>query len=323
MFLNRTSLVLILVNLLAFDAGLVTLKPKQTVAIQQTTVTDHPVSSPQQLNFKITKPVPGHLSYDQTVKQLSDWSNEASIISPTVYGKSSKGKDLVAACITNPAVPVEKKKSVLITACIHGNEPLASSAVMGYIGTILDRYGDDPVITELVDTRVLYFVPVVNPDSYPDSRYVDGVDPNRNFPTVNEPNKVSVKSVEELKKLFLQIKPEAVWSGHTSGRVFLTPWGDRTTACPHEADFQRIVGGMGRMSGYRVIRVCQLYGRPIFGTENDWYYKNGAFAIVCEYGTIQRPATQQEVQTEFDKTFQAFLKFLKEAPEVKIRQTQL
>jgi hypothetical protein len=316
MSLTRSSLALILVNLLVFDATLVALTTKRP-EIPQSTVTDHPVTPPAPLNFTISNPVPGHLSYEDTVKQLWKWSEQAPIATPYAFGKTAQGKDIFTLCVTNPAIPVEKKKSVLITACIHGNEPLASSTVMGYIGTILDRYGDDPEITELVDTRILYFVPVVSPDSYPNSRQVNGVDPNRNFPTASEPNKISVQPIEELKKLFLKIKPQAVWSGHTSGRVFLTPYGDRTTDCPHQADFQRIVGEMGKMSGYRVIKVCQLYGRPIFGTENDWYYKNGAFAIVCEYGTIQRPATQQEVKTEFDKTFKAFLKFLKKAPEVK------
>ncbi len=69
---------------------------------------------------------------------------------------------------------------------------------------VLDGYGSDPALTELVNETELWFVPVANPDGYdwtfePDQRLwrknlhdndgdgvitpVDGVDPNRNYPT--------------------------------------------------------------------------------------------------------------------------------------------
>ena len=43
------------------------------------------------------------------------------------------------------------------------------------------------------------------------------------------------------------------------------------------------------------------------------------FAIVCEYGTHQKIPKDEETKFEFDKTFQAFLLFLKEAPLVNIK----
>ena len=40
--------------------------------------------------------------------------------------------------------------------------------------------------------RDIYFIPVVSPDSYPKSRIVDKVDPNRDFPHLGRPNHKSI-----------------------------------------------------------------------------------------------------------------------------------
>ena len=53
---------------------------------------------------------------------------------------------------------------------------------------------------------------------------------------------------------------------------------------------------------------------PIFGTEVDWYYRNGSIPIVIEFGTHQRIPTDKDIQIEFDKTYEAMLHFIKEAP---------
>ena len=62
-------------------------------------------------------------------------------------------------------------------------------SIIAYSGLLLSEYGKNDRITKILDTAEIYFVPVVSPDSYPYSRTVEGVDPNRNFPTkVVHPN---------------------------------------------------------------------------------------------------------------------------------------
>lgn len=321
--MSNRAITLILLNVLIFNAGIIVLALKKDETPVQPSVTQESVVpiivQPDPINYKIDQPVPEFLQYGATLARLRQWHEQAPKLTEIgTYGKSSKGSDLFFFRITNP----EKtdKKVVLITACIHGNEPLSASTVMGYIGTVLDKYGDDPQITELVDTRDLYFVPIVSPDSYPNSRQVDGVDPNRNFPTRTNPNHQSVPPVKALQQLFSKIKPQAVISGHTYGRIYLTPWGDQNPVCPNEADYQRIVGEMARLSQYRMQRACQMYGRPIYGTEVDWYYRNGAMAIVMEFGTHQSVPARDDIEHEFNRTFGAVLFFIKEAPMVEIKQ---
>lgn len=267
---------------------------------------------------QITTEIPDYLDYRETVEQLKKWNREAPDFTEVgVYGKSSKEEDLYYLKIEADRGTDEYKPVVLITSCIHGNEPLSASTVMGYIGTMLGTYGEDKDVTELIDSRIIYFIPVVSPDSYPRSRHVDGVDPNRNFPTQDNPGKRSVPPVEELKNFFLEIKPKAVISGHTWGRIYLTPWGDQNRKCEDDDDYQKIIGEMCRLSRYRMQRACEMYNRPIYGTEVDWYYRNGAFSIVMEFGTHQRIPSSSEIQEEFNRTYKAVIHFIRHAPLVR------
>lgn len=265
--------------------------------------------------------IPEYLPYNKVVEQLDTWHKEAPKLTERgTYGKSSQKKDLHYIRVTN--LDGKPKKKVLITGCIHGNEPLATTVVMGYIGTLLANYGKDQEVTDLLNTRDIYFVPVVSPDSFPNSRIVDGVDPNRDFPGPSKPNHQSVPPVKALQDLFSKHQFNAVISGHTFGRVLLTPYGDRTEVCPNAPDYSRIIGWMSSLCNYRVQRACEMYSRPIYGTEVDWYYRHGAFAIVMEFGTHQRIPTKDDIRSEFDRTYKGFLYFLKEAPQIKINNAK-
>ena len=320
--MTRTN-ILIVINLLIFNLGMFAVVYKNKHVRQPEPIveihTEPIIIKPEEpINYKLENPKPSYLDNNQTFEQLVKWNKEAPKITEIgTYGKTSRGKDLYYMRLTN--FNKENKKVVLITAYIHGNEPLCSSTVMNYIGTILDQYGDDAQVTELVDTRDIYFIPVVSPDSYPNQRHVDGVDPNRNFPNAIEPNKDSVPPIKALQQFFLKIRPDAVISGHTSGRLLLTPWGEKTQLCPHSSDYDRVIGEMSKMSGYRMMRACQIYGTPIYGGEVDWYYKNGAFAIVMEFGTHQQIPSRSDIDKEFEMTFKSVLFFIKKAPEVQVR----
>jgi len=266
----------------------------------------------------ITIVVPSYLDYDPLVSQLKKWNEEAADLTEVgVYGKSSRGQDLYYIRIFNK-FDTQDRPRVLITGGIHGNEPWSTGCVMAYIGTLLAEYGKDEKITKLINERDLYFIPVVSPDSYPHSRIVDGVDPNRNFPTERDPNRRSVPPIAALREFFLRIKPDAAASGHTHGRMYLHPPGDKGTSTPHHAEFQRIVGKMGELSKYQVIKASQIYNQNIFGTEVDWYYRNGAFAIIIEFGTHQNKPSIAQIQSEFERTWGAILVFMLEAPLVQI-----
>jgi len=274
----------------------------------------YPELKPRKPN--ITNSTPGYQNYTEIKTQINKWKSEApDIVETGTYGTSTKGLDLWYIKVSNLLNKTNKNK-VLITACIHGNEPLATSVTMSFIGYLLSNYMNNEEITHIIDNTDVYFIPVVSPDSYPHSRHVDGVDPNRNFPGPNNQIK-SIKPLYELQKWFLLNKFNAVISGHTYGRVYLIPYGDTTTLCPDNEAYLRIIGEMQKTSRYRVQRACEMYNKPIFGSEVDWYYRNGAISIVCEYGTHQQIPSMQDIKIEFDKTYNGTLIFIKEAPLIK------
>lgn len=311
------------------------------------------------INFTITNARPSYMNYSATVAKLKEWNTQAPELTEVgTYGKTSRGQDIYYLRIFNKRNTVEKPK-VLLTACIHGNEPLASSTVMWWAGTLLESYSSEDSIRKLLDERDIYVVPVVSPDSYPSSRHVDGVDPNRDFPGPSRPSHKSKAPVAAIQDFFLRIKPNAVISGHTWGRVYLTPYGDKMAYSENRDDYDRIVGQMKTLSGYRMIRACDMYGpggglnnppiragagideydgegtqcscmcrhmgeegkygTPIYGSEVDWYYRNKALAIVMEFGTHQRIPTDADTKTEFDMTYKAALVWIREAPIVQIK----
>ena len=80
-------------------------------------------------------------------------------------GKSHRERDIWCMTITNLASgPPEAKPAFYIDGNNHGEEVVTSAVAFFTIGYVLERYGVDPFVTELLDTRALYILPRVNPD---------------------------------------------------------------------------------------------------------------------------------------------------------------
>ncbi len=122
-------------------------------------------------------------------------------------GESVNGQEILALRVTNDADNVEdgSRPAVLYAATQHAREWIVPEMTRRLMHYVLDNYGSDPEITDLVDTTELWFLPVANPDGYdftfdPEGDRLwrknlrdnngdgqitvgDGVDPNRNFAT--------------------------------------------------------------------------------------------------------------------------------------------
>lgn len=259
----------------------------------------------------------GFKSYKEIIQTVCDWGGKnPSLVDVGYYGKTELNNDQFYFKISNEKNP--SKKIVLLTACIHGNEPWSTSTIMAFSGKIISQYGKNEKVTKLINERTIYIIPVVSPDTYPVQRNINGVDPNRNFPTYLDPEKDSITSIKNLRDFFLEIKPNAVLSGHTYGRIFLIPWGDNNGKNPNHKEYERIAYRMCELSNYEFKRVAELYGHPILGTETDWYHRAGSFAMVMEIGNHHGKATKKETMKEIERTFESITYFIEEAPLVKI-----
>jgi murein tripeptide amidase MpaA len=80
-------------------------------------------------------------------------------------GKSFEGRDIWVATLTNIATgAAEDKPAFWADGNIHAAELLASTAVLYFLNELLSKYGKDADITHLLDTRVVYLCPRLNPD---------------------------------------------------------------------------------------------------------------------------------------------------------------
>jgi murein tripeptide amidase MpaA len=80
-------------------------------------------------------------------------------------GKSFEGRDIWVATITNHGTgAAEDKPAFWADGNIHAAELLASTAVLYFLNELLTKYGGDAEITRLLDTRVVYLCPRLNPD---------------------------------------------------------------------------------------------------------------------------------------------------------------
>lgn len=80
-------------------------------------------------------------------------------------GESYYGQPLMLMEITNEATgPAEEKPALYVDGGIHAAELTGSSVATYLIGHLLNGYGNDARVTELLDTRVFYVRPKFNPD---------------------------------------------------------------------------------------------------------------------------------------------------------------
>jgi hypothetical protein len=80
-------------------------------------------------------------------------------------GKSYEGRDLWLMTVNNPATgPESGKAGMYIEANVHGNEIQGGEVCLYTIWYLMENYGRIPDITRLVDERVFYIIPTVNPD---------------------------------------------------------------------------------------------------------------------------------------------------------------
>lgn len=287
---------------------------KQSVLIQQNRFNQ--ISS-NELKEEIVNPnisikTPGFLEYSDIITQFKKWENEAeSLVDVDYYGTTSDNTKICFAKITNEN-NVNIKKKVLITGAIHGDEPLSTSILMGYVGRLLTEYGDDVSINEMLNNREIYIIPVISPDSYPNQRESEGYDPNRDF------NNENCKIIKEIKRFVTEQSFDAIISTHCFGKVMLIPWGNKRDLCNHHEIYKEITSKMQKVNNYDVIRGCQMYNELIYGSELDWYYSKGIFAIVIEFSTTRNKISIREIEQEVNQNYNAINIFVLEGAEVEI-----
>jgi hypothetical protein len=80
-------------------------------------------------------------------------------------GQSYEGRDLVVLEVTNQSTgDALSKPGFWMDGNLHASEVMGAEVCLNNISVLVNGYGDDPFITNLVDTRTIYIMPKLNPD---------------------------------------------------------------------------------------------------------------------------------------------------------------
>jgi hypothetical protein len=80
-------------------------------------------------------------------------------------GKSYEGREIIAVTINNPDTgPDLSKAAMMIEANVHGNEIQGAEICLYTVWFLMENYGRLDQITKLVNERVFYIIPTINPD---------------------------------------------------------------------------------------------------------------------------------------------------------------
>ena len=253
----------------------------------------------------------GFYTLSEVVAKLDSWRQKypSLITARTSLGKTVENRDQWMVKISdNPDVD-ENEPEIYIETLIHAREPAGLMSMMRCVEYMLENYGKDPMITDLVNNREIYYVPVMNADGYEynrttrpngggmwrKNRYVSGstvygVDLNRNWgykwgydnngssptpssTTYRGPSAFSEPETQHVRD-FVNARTTkgmtTAWDIHTYSGLLMWPFGYANVFSPRHNAYQEITQDMAAKNNYTT---GQLYSTiyAANGTTVDWY----------------------------------------------------
>jgi hypothetical protein len=238
-------------------------------------------------------------------------------------GTTIEGRPIRAVKISDAPETNEDEPEVMITAAIHAREVITPLVLLNAMDYLTDNYGVLPEITELVDSREMWFVPVVNADGYYYNQVIEpngggmwrknrrdnldgtfGVDLNRNFgyewgyddegsdpsssgATYRGPSAFSEPETQNMRDFTIAHQFVTTLYFHAHGNLVIYPWGYDYFLTPDDNLFGVMADSMVAYNSYDPRPAHGLY--PANGVTDDWgygeqFFKNKNMAFTVEVG---------------------------------------
>ena len=248
----------------------------------------------------------------RTYTQIVAFLDSISAANPTIcapkfsIGTSVEGRDQWILKISkNPTVD-ENEPRVFYNSLIHAREPIGAATLLNLITYLVTHYGTDSVVTNIIDHRELYFLPVVNPDGYAYNETTNpagggmwrknrrlisgstyGVDLNRNFgfkwgydsygssasassEVYRGPSAFSEPETNNMRN-FVNAKGFSVCQNlHAYASLFLWPWGYDRIYTDKEDFYHNLGDSLAQFTPYVPGIGWTLY--PTNGAADDWMW---------------------------------------------------
>ncbi len=253
----------------------------------------------------------GFYTFDEVVAELDSmrllYPNLMSVRQS--IGTSSEGRDLWMVKISDNPDINEQEPEILYDAVHHAREPESMMVLMYFMYYLLENYGSDPEVTDLVDSREFYFIPIVNPDGYVYNQFTDpngggmwrknrrdngdgtfGVDLNRNYGyewghdnSGSSPNPsdntyrgtapFSEPEIQAVRDFCLSHDFKLNLSYHCHGDWLLYPWGyAEHLLTPDSTIFIDLATDMTQFNNYVYGTIWQTLNYIGNGGAFDWMY---------------------------------------------------
>lgn len=152
----------------------------------------------------------GYLNYKELTNKLKELViNYPFLVRLESAGKSVENRELWYLVISDNAKEDENEPKLIFIANMHGDEVVGRELMVILSEYILNNYGTDEKITNLVNNSQIFIMPSMNPDGFEKGiRWnAHGKDLNRNFPDlVVDPNDSDIGREIETKNLMALAK---------------------------------------------------------------------------------------------------------------------
>ncbi|XP_061072630.1 carboxypeptidase D isoform X2 [Conger conger] len=260
-------------------------------------------------------------------------------------GTSVQNRHLYVMEITdNPGVHEEGEPEFKYIGNMHGNEVVGREVLLNLIEYLCRNYGNDPEVTQLVNSTRIHIMPSMNPDGYELAQEGDvkgymgrnnsnNFDLNRNFPDqfVSIPDPQQPESIAVMN--WLRMFPFVLSANlHGGSLVVNYPYDDnaegRTTysKSPDDAVFKMVslAYAQGNPLMSKGVPCLKLYPQEFFqdgitngagwynvpGGMQDWNYLNtNCFEVTIELGCVKYPLAK-DLPMYWEQNRRALLQFI-------------
>ncbi len=272
--------------------------------------------SPFKINFG------PYYTYDEAVTEMDNLHNfyPDLVGEKFAIGTTWEGRTIWAFEVTHFNGNENTRPSVLYEAAIHAREPGGVSTLFGFIWYLVRNYNKNSDVTNVLNSRRLYIIPIVNPDGYTYNEVSDGywrknkrdndndgifeesddgVDLNRNFSyewgyddngsspdpsstTYRGPAPFSEPETQAIKWFTDSIQPVVAIDYHTYSNLLMFPWGYANIPIPDDSLMRAFANKMTEVNGYVVGRPGELLYNAN-GVTVDWWYSDSTHPKIFAY----------------------------------------
>jgi len=227
------------------------------------------------------------------IDEISDLQDSLATYFPNIckkviIGTSVLGYDLVALKFSDNVNVDESEPEILLTSCIHGDEENPQQVMMKFARRLCLDYNTDPVTTNLINTKEIWIIAVMNPDGLRGLNWfnrpnANGVDLNRNYGYMwnkedSDPSAYSEPETKATRDFILSRNFNLMIDYHSGLQGIIYPWYYKGTDSPDNIEIEYLANQYDVVSSYPANEFAVTAGFDLYPT-------NGAL-VEFAYGSL-------------------------------------